>query len=163
MREIAKRKKVLLRARVSRTSQRRQVYETKRDNAHNHNVSTDDDDDVYLNAVHNKQRDTLIASLKVNEWKVRFQIDTDAQVNTIGQGYACRDQVHPTTKNLIMWNKTNMKLVGETVLNVNNPKSNTVHATNFIAVKNNFNCLLGLSTIQELNFITVRQLFYSQS
>ena len=48
-----------------------------------------------------------------------------------------------------------MKLVGKTVLNVNNPKSNTVHATNCIVVKNDFNCLLDLSTIQELNFITV--------
>ena len=54
------------------TSQRRQVYEIKRDNAHNDNVSTDDDDDVYLNAVHNKQRDTLTALLEVNECKVRF-------------------------------------------------------------------------------------------
>ena len=138
IREIAKRKKVLLRARVSRTSQRRQVYETKRNNAHNHNVATDDDNDVYLNAVHNKQRDTLTALLEVNECKVRFQIDTDAQVIIIRQGYVRRDQVHPTTKNLIMWNKTNMKRVGETVLNVINPKSNTVHATNFIVVKKCF-------------------------
>ena len=75
----SKRKKVLLRASVSLTSQRRQVYETKRDNVYNHNVSTDDDDDVYLNAVHNKQRDTLTALLEVNECKVRFQIDTDAK------------------------------------------------------------------------------------
>ena len=43
------------------TSQRRQIYETKRNNAYNDNVSTDDDDDVYLNAVHNKQSDTLTA------------------------------------------------------------------------------------------------------
>ena len=48
-----------------------------------------------------------------------------------------------------------MKPVGETVLNVINPKSNTVHATNFIVVKNDFNYLLGLATIQELNLITV--------
>ena len=63
--------------------------------------------------------------------------------------------MQPTTKNLIMWNKTNLKLVSEIVRNVINPKFNTVHATNFIVVKNDFNCLLVLSTIQEHNLITV--------
>ena len=100
------------------TSQRPQVYETKRDNAYKDKVSTDDDNDVYLNVVHNKQRDTLTALLEVNECTVRFQIDTGAQVNTICQRYVCREQVHPTTKNLIMWNKTNMKPVGKIVLDV---------------------------------------------
>ena len=47
-----------------------------------------------------------------------------------------------------------MKPVGETVLNVINPKSTTVHATNFILVKNDFNCLLGLANIQVLFFVT---------
>ena len=82
--------------------------------------------------------------LEVHECKVRFQIDTGAQVNTICERYVRRKQMHPTTQNLIMWNKTNMKPVGETVFNVINPKSNTMHATNFIVVKNHFNCLLGL-------------------
>ena len=40
-----------------------------------------------------------------------------------------------------------MKPVGKTVLNVINSKSVTVHATNFIVLKNDFNCLLGLLTI----------------
>ena len=93
--------------------------------------------------------------LEVNECKVRFQIDTGAQVNTICQRYVRREQLYPTTKNLIMWNKTNIKPVGETVLNVINPKSTIVHATNLIVVKNDFNCLLRLSTIQEFNLITV--------
>ena len=55
-----------------------------------------------------------------------------------------------------MWNKTNIKPVGETVFDVINPKFNTVHATNFIVVKNDFNCLFGLSTIQELYLIMVK-------
>ena len=48
-----------------------------------------------------------------------------------------------------------MKPVGETFLNIINPKSAIVHTTNFIVVKNDFNYLLGLSTFQELNVITV--------
>ena len=34
-------------------------YETKRNNANNDNISTDDNDDVYLNALNNRQSDTL--------------------------------------------------------------------------------------------------------
>ena len=43
-----------------------------------------------------------------------------------------------------------MKPVGESVLNVIKPKFNTVHATNFMVVRDNFDCLLSLSTDQEL-------------
>ena len=53
-------------------SQRQQVYETKHDKAHNDNISTDNDDNVYLNVVHNELSDTLSALLEVNEYKVRF-------------------------------------------------------------------------------------------
>ena len=53
-------------------SQRQQVYETKHDKAHNDNISTDNDDNVYLNVIHNKLSDTLSALLEVNEYKVRF-------------------------------------------------------------------------------------------
>ena len=84
-------------------SQKRQVYGTKCNDANNDNVSIDDDDYIYLNAVHNKQSDTLTALLEVNERKVIFQIDTDAQANTVCQRYVRREQVHPTTKNLIIW------------------------------------------------------------
>ena len=61
----------------------------------------------------------------------------------------------PTKTNSIMWNKTNMKPVSETVLNTINPKFDTVHVTNFIVVKSNFNCLLVLFSIQQLSLITV--------
>ena len=46
-----------------------------------------------------------------------------------------------------------MKPVGKSVLNVIKPKFNTVHATNFMVVRDNFDCLLSLSTDQELILI----------
>ena len=59
--------------------------------------------------------------------QIRLQVDAGAQVNTICQRYIRREQVHLTIKNLIMWNKINMKPVGKTVLNVINPKFSTVY------------------------------------
>ena len=114
-------------------SQRLQVHKSKYDNA-NDDVTTDDKN-VCLNAVHYKSSDTLTALLEVNECKVRFQIDTGVRLNTFCQCYVGREQLHLTTKNFIMWTKTNMKPVGETALYVINPKFNTVHAKNFIIEK----------------------------
>ena len=74
------------------TSQRRQVYEIKPDNANN------DNDDVFLSAVHIKHSDTHTTFLEVNECKVRFQIYTDAQVNNIYQHYVRREQVPDKNK-----------------------------------------------------------------
>ncbi len=53
-----------------------------------------------------------------------------------------------------MWNKTNLKPLGETSLTVTNPCSNTQHEIKFVVVPNGLTNLLGLNTIQELGFVT---------
>ena len=78
----------------------------------------------------------------MNSCQVRFEIDTGAQQNTVGQRYVRKKQVRPTTKNLIMWNKTKVKPVGESVIQVVNPKIKRVRSVNFVIVKNNSNGLL---------------------
>ena len=59
---------------------RRQVYKTKRDNTHNDNVFNDDDDEVYLNVVYNKQRDTLTAFLTELESSRDTCFDTETRL-----------------------------------------------------------------------------------
>jgi len=113
------------------------------------------DDEAYLNAMKNEDKRTLTASLYVNNCKVQFQVDTGAEVNIICQRYVRKEQVTPTTRQLVMWNNSKEKPVGETVLSVTNLKTNSVHDIKFIVVKNHFNCLLGLETSKKLNLITV--------
>lgn len=112
-------------------------------------------DNKWLSAVSNSvntEQSTCV--LKVNDNKVRFQIDTAADVNTICQRYVRRNQVVPTKTRLVMWNKSKMIPSGETTLDVINPKTNSTHKVHFIVVKNGFSCLLGLKTLQDLNFVT---------
>ena len=45
--------------------------------------------------------------------------------------------------------------LGETTLTMKNPRTNEKHEVNFVIVPNDFECLLGLKTIQKLNLITV--------
>ena len=63
----------------------------------------------------------------------------------------------PTTVRLNMWNKTNMKPLGETVLMVVNPRTSAKSEVKFVVVPNGFTNLLGLKTIQELGFITINE------
>ena len=80
----------------------------------------DNYDDQWLMAVSHK-KDSINATLTVNDHPVRFQLDSAADVNTICQKHVRKHQESPTTVRLNMWNKTNLKPLGEAVLRVVNP------------------------------------------
>ena len=46
--------------------------------------------------------------MKVNDCKVRFQLDTSADVNTITQRFVCRHQVRQSKGKVVMWNGSRM-------------------------------------------------------
>ena len=56
-----------------------------------------------------------------------------------------------------MWNKTNLKPLGETVLRVVNSYTSVESEVKFVVVPNGFTNLLGLKTIQELGFTTINE------
>ena len=57
-----------------------------------------------------------------------------------------------------------MKPVSETVLNTINPKFDTVHVTNFIVVKSNFNnYLVYLTTVDDNCLLPILIQYYFQS
>ena len=114
----------------------------------------DDIDDKWLMAVKN-DGNSIIATLTVNDLDVKFQLDSAADVNTICQKHVREQQVSPTNTRLNMWNKTDLKPLGETSLVVTNPCSNIQHEIKFVVVPNGFTNLLGLNTIQQLGFVTI--------
>ena len=114
----------------------------------------DDINDKWLKAV-NHEGNNITATLTVNELDVKFQLDSAADVNTICQKHVRKQQVSPTRVRLNMWNKTDLKPLGETYLYVTNPSDNTKHQVKFIVVPNGFTNLLGLETTLELGFITI--------
>ena len=69
--------------------------------------------------------DSVTATLTLNDIDVKFQLDTAADVNTICQRHVRQHQVPPTTVRLNMWNKTNLKPLGETRLKVKNPRTSS--------------------------------------
>ena len=124
------------------------------------NVVEEDDlssseDDALLHSIQANPRRRLTALLTINDCAVHFQIGTGADVSTICQKFVYQDQVHPCSRNFVMWNKTTMTPVSETSLQVCNPKNGEVVSVDFIVVKNSFICLLSLSGVRTLNLITV--------
>ena len=115
----------------------------------------DSDDDPWLKAVKGNTRDRVMANMIVNDCEIQFQIDSGAQVNTICQKYVKKTQAKHNSTKLRMWNKTSMDSLGEATLMMKNPKNNEEHEVKFVIVPNDFECLLGLQTIQKLNLITV--------
>lgn len=123
----------------------------------NENCDENDSDLEWLAAVSSSAKSRVTALMQINNQEVRFQLDSGADVNTICQKYVRREQVRKTKKNLIMWNKSKMEPVGETTLEVTNPKTGSCTNINFIVVPNDLACLLGLTTVQELNLLTVNE------
>ena len=130
---------------------------------HSPNVDGDstDSDEQWLATVvtdHNKQ---VTALIQVNGCDVRFQLDSGTDINTICQKLVKKSQVKPTSKKLIMWNKSKLTPLGETTLDVLNPKNAQVSEADFIVVLNDFSCTvlrpkrqeMGLFTINDDNFI----------
>ncbi|XP_064081778.1 uncharacterized protein K02A2.6-like [Macrobrachium nipponense] len=54
-----------------------------------------------------------------------------------------------------MWNKSKLSPIGETTLNVKNPKNDEIRSVTFIVVSNDLMCLLGSKTCQEMGFVFV--------
>jgi hypothetical protein len=89
-------------------------------------------------------------------------LDSAAEVNTIAERHVKENQIQPTKQKLIMWNGSSMKPIGEATLQVTNPKDGRSLNVRFTVVGNNYTCLLGVDTIQQMGFVTInRSVFVS--
>ena len=119
--------------------------------------SSSDDTTCSTKNEHGKHSNDLTAKFIINNNDVRFIVDTGASINTINAKYVKNSQISPTHKKLVMWNDSNLRPIGQTILTLTNPANNTSHRVHFIVVPNNLQCLLGFSTIKRLNLISVNQ------
>ncbi|CAB3995988.1 Hypothetical predicted protein [Paramuricea clavata] len=116
---------------------------------------SDDSDTNWLATVEVPNKTRAAALMQVKDCDVRFQLDTGADVNTLCQKFVRPTQVEPTTQKLIMWNKSKVNPLGETTLKITNPKNEEETVVDFIVVPNDYSCLLGLSTIQQMGLLTI--------
>ena len=104
----------------------RNHFDVKCKKVHSLNVDGDstDSDEQWLATVVTDQNKRVTALMQLNGCDVRFQLDSGADINTISQTFVKKSQVtEPTSKKLIMWNKSKLTPLGETTLEVLNPKN----------------------------------------
>ena len=85
--------------------------------------------DQWLNAINKIGEDettSTSALMEVNEQKIKFQIDSGVDANTICKKYVRKEQVQPTSVNLCMWNKSTMQPLGEATLPMANPRTGEI-------------------------------------
>ena len=125
----------------------------------NNETDTSDEHDSseeWLNAV-TSRKSRMTALMLINDQKVRFQVDTGADVNILCKKYVKRHQAKKTTQTLTMWNKTRMTPEGEATIKVVNPKTQEERLVHFTIVGNDYGCLLSMKTSRELGLITVNE------
>ena len=113
----------------------------------------------WLNTVNalNTKRDKVTAEFLVNDQRVRFQLDTGADVNIICKKYVRKCQAQETSQTLTMWNQTKQKPEGVADLPMTNPRNGKTTIVSFTIVDNSYQCLLGLKTCQELDLIRLNE------
>ena len=130
---------------------RTKVHSLEQTNCDSEPVVPSNSTQMMMGSMSYTKKGRVTALMHVNGYDVRFQLDSEADVNIICAKFVKKNKIYSLT----MWNGSTMKPLGEAVLNVSNPKAITSTPVRFMVVDNNFTCLLGVDTIQELGLITV--------
>ena len=93
----------------------------------------------------------VTALMQVNGCEVRILLDSGADVNKICQKFVKKSQVKSTSQKLILWTKSKVTPIGQAT------KNTQVSEADIIVVTNDFSCLLGLKTVQEMGLFTINK------
>jgi len=113
------------------------------------------EDEFWLQCITSGMKSKVKAKMIVNDLEVDFQIDTGAEINTINRKFVRKSQREKKVTKLRMWNKSTVNSLGQTKLNVKNPRTGDEQEITFVIVPDEFECLLGLQTVQKLNLVTI--------
>uniref|UniRef100_A0A2C9LDT3 Retropepsins domain-containing protein n=1 Tax=Biomphalaria glabrata TaxID=6526 RepID=A0A2C9LDT3_BIOGL len=108
-------------------------------------------------SLENHKTKMMTAVMTVNSHRVRFQMDSGADVNTIQEKYVNKNQIEKATQRLLMWNKTEMRPIGKATLTTRNEKTNETFEVEYIVVPNNLACLLGHEILTRMKLIKVNK------
>lgn len=100
---------------------------------------------------------SLCATLVVNNNSCTVQVDTGCQSNIIGRKYVPNVKLVPSTKTLIMWNKTRKAPLGECEVLVENPANRKKYMVKFIVVDTDWTPLLCYKTSVLMKLLTINE------
>ena len=99
----------------------------------------------------------VFAQLLLEKQAVRFQVDTGAETNLIPQEYVKHLQITPTSKRLLMWNRSSVNPIGTCIAKVVNPKDDKKYKISFTVVPNEPNLIpiIGIKAAEHMKLVTI--------
>ena len=95
--------------------------------------------------------------MEIGNQAVTFQIDCGASINIITEALIGNCVITPTSKRLVMWNKTEITPRGATRIVLRNPKNRKKYSVEFVVVKENLTPLIDAQAAQHMKLITVNE------
>ena len=115
----------------------------------------DDSDDEYVLAV-GKESDKIIkAKMLIGGKKIICQVDSGASVNVISVKHVDERLLSETKTTLNVYNGAKIRTLGKAELEILNPKTEEARREEFIVVKEDLMTLLGKTTSEKMNLITI--------
>ena len=137
--------------------------ETWKKRVHALNDSESEDDYVVLQVKdESKSKNAIFANMLINDVQLSFQLDSGATTNCMSsKDYikATNDKeltkLTKTDKKLHMYNGTEVRPLGEKILNVINPKNDKKYKVRFYILEGNFRPILGLRAVEYMKLFTI--------
>ena len=146
---------------------RSSAHRVTQEESHEHGSDTDTSDFEYLGSVAVNTGNIcaveasdgylreIYAEMLIDGKPVQFQVDCGASINIIPEELIGNQEVSPTTKTLIMWNKTEVKPKGTVRIIMKNPKTRKRFSLEFILVRECLTPLIGAKAAQQMKLITI--------
>ena len=122
--------------------------------AHMVGQETDSDSDEYVFSVGHDSK-IIKAEMIIDNKPVVCQIDSGASVNVISKKHVGKRNLKENKTSLHVYNGAAIQTLGTVSLDVHNPKTKQTYKTEFMVVKQDLTTLLGKTTSESMNLITV--------
>ena len=91
----------------------------------------------------------------IDDKPIKFQVDCGSSINILPKEVISNCSLAPTSKTLIMWNKTEVTPLGTTRIIVTNPQNRKKYSVEFVVVTEKLTPLIGARAAQHMKLLTV--------
>ena len=97
----------------------------------------------------------IFSEMLIDDKPIKFQVDCGSSINILPKEVIGNCSLAPTSKTLIMWNKTEVMPLGTTRIIVRNPQNRKKYSVEFVVVTEKLTPLIGARAAQHMKLLTV--------
>lgn len=97
----------------------------------------------------------IFSEMPIDDKPIKFQVDCGSLINILPKEVIGDSNLAPTSKTLIMWNKTEVMPLGTTRIIVTNPQNRKKYSVEFVIVTEKLTPLVGARAAQHMKLLTI--------